>query len=79
MAKIITPNIPEAEILLGKKIAAQEDLPQYAKELSKIGNVSVLLKAGHLTDRKLIDVFYDADSEEIIACCKSKRLYQPSD
>ena len=42
--RVITPNIPEAEILLGRKIAGQEELPQVARELSLGRKVSVLLK-----------------------------------
>ncbi len=61
--RVITPNIPEAEILLGRKIESQEQLPELARELSLGGRVSVLLKAGHLTDEELIDVFYDAEND----------------
>lgn len=39
--RVITPNIPEAEILLGRKIAGQEELPQVARELSLGRKVSV--------------------------------------
>ena len=62
--RVITPNIPEAEILLGRKIAGQEELPQVARELSLGRKVSVLLKAGHLHDAELIDVFYNAETDE---------------
>lgn len=65
-ARVITPNIPEAEILLGKKIDSQDDLPKVIKELSVNRSVSVLLKAGHLNDEKLTDVFYNAETDEII-------------
>lgn len=64
--RVITPNIPEAEILLGKKIESQEDLLKVIKELSVNRSVSVLLKAGHLTEEKLTDVFYNAETDEII-------------
>lgn len=74
MARIITPNIPEAEILLDKKIKSQEDLPLLAKELAKEYNVSVLLKAGHLTDDTLIDIFYNNETDEITPL-ESKRVY----
>ena len=47
--RVITPNIPEAEILLGRKIAGQEELPQVARELSFGRKVSVLLKAAFHT------------------------------
>lgn len=75
-ARIITPNVPEAEILLGKSIKSQNQLPDMARELSQ-GKVSVLLKAGHMTDDTLIDVFYNAETNETIEL-KSKRLYSPN-
>lgn len=72
--RVITPNIPEAEILLGEKIDKQEDLPYFAKKLSFDRKVSVLLKAGHLTDDELVDIFYNAETDEILKL-KSQRVY----
>ncbi len=72
-ARVITPNIPEAEILLGQKITGQEELPALAKALSNGRKVSVLLKAGHLTNNELIDVFYNSETDEVIKL-SSKRL-----
>jgi hydroxymethylpyrimidine/phosphomethylpyrimidine kinase len=66
LADVITPNIPEASILLGRNIRSQSDLPLAAREMSFSKNVSVLLKAGHLTENELIDVLYNADKDEII-------------
>ncbi len=71
--RVITPNIPEAEILLGTKIKRQEDLPLVVKDLSFGRSVSVLLKAGHLSDDELVDVFYNAETDEIIRL-SSKRI-----
>jgi len=73
VVQIITPNIAEAEILLGKKIYSQKELPQMAKELSLNRSVSVLLKAGHLPDNKLIDIFYNAENDQTIAL-KTKKI-----
>ncbi|MDR2918084.1 MAG: bifunctional hydroxymethylpyrimidine kinase/phosphomethylpyrimidine kinase [Tannerella sp.] len=72
--RVITPNIPEAEILLGKKIESQRDLPMMIRELSVNHKVSVLLKAGHLTEEKLTDVFYNAETDEILELT-SDRIY----
>lgn len=72
-ARIITPNIPEAEILLGKTINKQSELPQYARELSMGGAISVMLKAGHLKDNQLVDILYNAETDEIIEL-KSMRI-----
>lgn len=68
LARVITPNLPEAEVLIGKKITAA-DFEMAARELSKLGGVhplSVWLKAGHLEDDMLVDYFYNAETDEII-------------
>ena len=64
--RVITPNIPEAEILLGQHITSQADLPEAARLLSQNRQVSVLLKAGHLSEAALTDIFYNAETDEII-------------
>lgn len=62
LARVITPNIPEAEILLGGvKLDRQADLFEAARQLAQKVGTSVLLKAGHLTEDKLVDIFYDAE------------------
>ncbi|MTG98737.1 bifunctional hydroxymethylpyrimidine kinase/phosphomethylpyrimidine kinase [Myroides sp. BIT-d1] len=72
--RVITPNIPEAEILLNRRIKKQEDLPDFARELSMNRQVSVLLKAGHLSDDVLTDVFYNAETDQLLAL-SSPRIY----
>lgn len=65
-ARVITPNIPEAEILLGgEKLSVQKELPDAAKRLADKCGASVLLKAGHLTEEKLVDIFYDVEDGKI--------------
>lgn len=78
LARVVTPNIPEAEILIGRRITSQNDLPAAARELSAKASggrlagdlperpVSVLMKAGHLTDDRLVDVFYNAEDDRIV-------------
>ena len=73
-ARVITPNIPEAEVLLGRKIGGQRELPLVIRELSAGGNVSVLLKGGHLMEDLLTDVFYNAETDEIMEL-SSERIY----
>lgn len=74
LARVITPNIPEAEILVGHSIPCQDNLPEVACELSMGGRVSVLLKAGHLTDDVLTDIFYNAETGETLSL-SSERLH----
>lgn len=71
-ARIITPNIPEAELLLGRKIHSSRDLADAARALARPG-VSVLLKAGHLNDEQLCDILFDAELDEISEL-QSKRV-----
>lgn len=75
MARVITPNIPEAEILLGESLNDdQSKLPDAARRLSLNGTISVLLKAGHLKDDELVDIFYNAENDTIEKLV-SQRLY----
>ena len=74
-ARVITPNIPEAEMLLGCRIDAQESLPHFARRLSEhCGGVSVLLKAGHLDGDTLTDIFFNAETDETLPLV-SQRVY----
>lgn len=66
VTRIITPNIPEAEILLGKKIRSQDDLTRMARELSLNKTVSVLLKMGHFPGNELTDILYNAEEDQIM-------------
>ncbi len=47
LADLITPNIPEAEVLTGKKIEKAEDMEAAAVEIYREFGCSVLLKGGH--------------------------------
>lgn len=49
---ILTPNIPEAEALLGTKIDSLEEMKRAAIKLAKLGPCIVLLKGGHLPHSK---------------------------
>ena len=77
IARVITPNIPEAEILAGVEIHSQADLPAVAKKLSMGGKVSVLMKAGHLSDDNLVDIFYNAEEDRIVEL-PSSRVHTPN-
>lgn len=47
IADILTPNIPEAEVISGRKILSTEDMEQAAAEISRQYHCAVLLKGGH--------------------------------
>jgi hydroxymethylpyrimidine/phosphomethylpyrimidine kinase len=57
IATLLTPNLPEAEILLGRRIV---DAVQAARDLCALGARAVLLKGGHGRGREVRDVLADA-------------------
>ncbi len=63
---LITPNLDEAELLLGRKISGVADLDAAAAELLDLGAPAVLLKGGHLAERgggnEVVDVLFTADT-----------------
>ena len=68
---LITPNLPEAEILTGVKINSIEDMIFAANKLMKLGVPNVLIKGGHFKSKKVHDIFVNKNEIEIFS---SKRL-----
>lgn len=64
LVRLITPNLPEAAILLGEKIDIS--LVEVAKKMAKTFEVSVLAKAGHLEGDLLTDVLYDYEQDSVV-------------
>ena len=62
---LITPNIPEAEILSGQKIYTKEDMINAAKKLIKIGAKNVLIKGGHLKSSITYDILLEKNKISI--------------
>jgi len=63
LATVITPNLLEAEALLGRPVRTLEDMRQAARELRERGPRSVLVKGGHL-EGDPVDVFHDGSRLE---------------
>ena len=68
LASLITPNLPEAELLLGHAIPDLEAMRGAAAELRATGVAGVLLKGGHLEDGgdQVPDLFVDEATSEVI-------------
>ena len=59
LALVVTPNIPEAQVLLGRRIASVAEARDAAREIVEgLGARSAVVKGGHL-EGPAIDVFYD--------------------
>jgi hydroxymethylpyrimidine/phosphomethylpyrimidine kinase len=52
----VTPNVPEAETLLGRRIRTARDFPHAAADLIALGARAVLLKGGHLAGSRVTDL-----------------------
>ncbi|MGC8766823.1 MAG: bifunctional hydroxymethylpyrimidine kinase/phosphomethylpyrimidine kinase [Brevinematia bacterium] len=59
IALIVTPNIPEAELLTQSEIKTLEDMKRSALEISKLGPKYVIVKGGHLEGDFAIDIVFD--------------------
>lgn len=74
LATVITPNIPEAEVLCGKQIRCKEDMMKAAKGIYKKYGCSVLLKGGHnINDAN--DFLYSQEGEKWFS---GKRVDNPN-
>ena len=62
LARLITPNIPEAETLTGMAIRTVNDMVGAGKALLAMGPRAVLVKGGHLQGSRLIDVLLEDDA-----------------
>jgi hydroxymethylpyrimidine/phosphomethylpyrimidine kinase len=64
LATVLTPNLPEAEALLGRPLATWDDAREAARELASLGAEAVVIKGGHVPasagrEGPATDLFYD--------------------
>ena len=62
LSTLITPNIPEAEALIGTKLKSRDQLASAAKHLSQECQTKVLLKGGHQVSNFVTDFFSDGST-----------------
>ena len=74
LSTVVTPNIPEAEVLSGLTIHSQEDMEKAAKQIGDTHGCAVLLKGGHsINDAN--DLLYTDDS---LRWFEGKRINNPN-
>ena len=56
LCNLVTPNIPEAEVLIGSSISNKKDMIEAAKKILNMGSKNVLLKGGHLKSKMIYDI-----------------------
>ena len=64
-ADLLTPNIPEAELLTGSEINNIDTMRRAAHVILEMGSKAVLLKGGHLKGETLTDILVTKDNEKI--------------
>ncbi len=63
LALIVTPNLPEAEVLTDRRIATWDDARGAAAQIVEMGARSVVVKGGHFDDRRSsTDLYYDGQA-----------------
>jgi hydroxymethylpyrimidine/phosphomethylpyrimidine kinase len=70
--QLITPNLDEAALLLGRPVPDENALRQACADLQSMGAASVLLKGGHLQGEDVVDVLLLADGTS--RTLRSKRI-----
>ncbi len=63
LCTVVTPNIPEAELLAGMRIRTNDDCLAAARAIRRLGAAAVLLKGGHREGREKCDFFLDSRAE----------------
>lgn len=64
LATVVTPNLPEAEVLTGLTIRTVEDMKEAAKKIHSFGPRYVVVKGGHL-EGDALDILFDGETFEI--------------
>jgi hydroxymethylpyrimidine/phosphomethylpyrimidine kinase len=63
LAMLVTPNLPEAGILVGREVASVQEMRRAARELVEMGARAALVKGGHLAGAEVVDVLWDGREE----------------
>jgi hydroxymethylpyrimidine/phosphomethylpyrimidine kinase len=61
-AVVVTPNLPEAEVLAGMAIRSAHDAAEAARRIAALGPAAVILKGGHADSLDIVDLLFDGVS-----------------
>jgi hydroxymethylpyrimidine/phosphomethylpyrimidine kinase len=65
LISLLTPNVPEAQALLGRRLAQRANLRDMARDLLRLGAKSILLKGGHSDGNPICDYYVDAKAAHV--------------
>lgn len=66
-ALVVTPNLREASVLVGRNLATVDDMTTAARQLAEIGARYVVIKGGHLPGPAAVDVVWDGTDATILS------------
>lgn len=75
LARVVTPNLPEAEALVGNKIGDIAGMKDAARDIAALGAEMVVVKGGHLGAGNATDVLYDGRAFKLL---ESRRVDTPN-
>lgn len=73
LSTVVTPNIPEAQVMLNRQINNIADMHGAARELRSFGSGSILLKGGHLEGDESTDLLYICRADQFVIY-KARRI-----
>ena len=76
LTSLITPNLPEAEVLCGFPVREMEDMRRAAHHLLQTGAGAILIKGGHLAGNRIWDLYVNKAGEELVF--ESDRIESPN-
>ncbi len=75
LAEVVTPNLHEAEVLVGAAITNHDQMTSAARKIIQLGAAKVVVKGGHLAGNQATDILYDGQSFHHLA---TPRLETPN-
>ena len=67
LARVVTPNVPEAAVLSGQDITSLDDMRRAAEIILGFGPKAVIVKGGHLAGDESVDLLLQASGEQVFA------------
>jgi hydroxymethylpyrimidine/phosphomethylpyrimidine kinase len=74
LALVLTPNLPEAEVLVGRSLGTDDEIRQAAREIQALGPRAVVMKGGH-RQGEAVDLLFDGQTFHVFS---SERFDTPN-
>jgi hydroxymethylpyrimidine/phosphomethylpyrimidine kinase len=74
LALVLTPNLPEAEVLVGRSLGSDDEIRQAAREIQALGPRAVVMKGGH-RQGEAVDLLFDGQTFHVFS---SERFDTPN-